>query len=163
MASEWGTEEFVTPATSPWDVKLTGEKVERLRLGFKPMAMEDKWFVFADGDEVDGQEGKAGEMRVHFFRSWTGMKIFELVVELDESKERKDGKGDERGGKIKELRWESSPEMVGDEGEEGAKEMVTEVCRWVLDIELRSKAQIEEQERRDEEELQRRRLEEEET
>ncbi|CZR63924.1 uncharacterized protein PAC_13821 [Phialocephala subalpina] len=136
LRSDWNTEEFITPVTSPWDISLTQVQIKRLELGFDPQQMEDKWFVFAEEENE--------EIGVHFFRSWTGNKIFEVVVELQ---------GEAKGGKIKELIWESSQEVVGDEGEEGAKEMVIEVCRWVLNVELRSQKQIEEQERRDEEEL----------
>ena len=43
--------------------------------------MEDKWFVYADG--LDAQ----GDAVVHMFRSWTGYKMAELKIKapLDEN------------------------------------------------------------------------------
>lgn len=53
-----------------WQRHFDPNELEALRLGNVPRAMEDKWFVYADGD------------RVAFHRSWTGHCVFELVLEL---------------------------------------------------------------------------------
>lgn len=53
-----------------WQRHFDPGELEALRLGNVPRAMEDKWFVYADGD------------RVAFHRSWTGHCIFELWLEL---------------------------------------------------------------------------------
>jgi HAD superfamily hydrolase (TIGR01509 family) len=53
-----------------WQRHFDPRELEALRLGNVPRAMEDRWFVYADGD------------RVAFHRSWTGSCIYELVLEL---------------------------------------------------------------------------------
>lgn len=97
---------FRKPKAAAWDLVVPGAQVERLLNGFRPLEMEDKWFVYADfeggvrgglglgldlgggGEEKRSLEGEGageGEMwKVHFVRSWTGFRIAEVdvVVEL---------------------------------------------------------------------------------
>ena len=90
--------------------------------------MEDKWFVYADGPDAQGNAV------VHMFRSWTGYKMVELKIKvpLDD-----DGEFEEEDSKVTEITWESSKERHRDQTEEGAKSMAREVCNWVLDVKLR--------------------------
>jgi hypothetical protein len=54
--------------------EFTGQEYEALRRGLIPEAMEDKWFIFMEGDTLC------------FHRSWTGFCIYQLRL-------RKEGEG----------------------------------------------------------------------
>jgi hypothetical protein len=84
--------------------------------------MEDKWFVCSEGKVEEGNT-----VTVNFYRSWTGFKISEIQIEVGKKGE---------GGRIKELVWEKSENVVRGRDFEGAKQGVREVCRWVLGVEL---------------------------
>jgi ADP-ribosylglycohydrolase len=58
-------------ATLPVDISCTAEEFERLRYGFVPQVMEEKWFVYAD------------HRTLHFHRSWTGFWIASLAFARD--------------------------------------------------------------------------------
>jgi hypothetical protein len=62
------------PRPVEFDLPLSERDVLALRLGHRAEAMEDKWNVYCDDDNV-----------VHFHRSWTGYEIFrfELLEEPD--------------------------------------------------------------------------------
>ena len=47
---------------------FTGEEYEALRRGLIPQAMEDKWFIFMEGDTL------------FFHRSWTGFCIYQVSL-----------------------------------------------------------------------------------
>ena len=53
----------VTETALPLHLPLTGEEIARLRLGFLPEVMEDKWHIFYE------------EPWVYAARSWTGMPV----------------------------------------------------------------------------------------
>lgn len=60
-------------------------------------ASEDKWFVHADGPNHDG------EVRLQMYRSWTGIKQAELVIDAGFDGYGKTGKG----ANISSIIWES--------------------------------------------------------
>jgi len=108
---------------------------------FKPREMEDKWFVYAEGPD------KKGVVKLCMCRSWTGARIAEVSLSVTRSLENTvgedKGKWQEKENKewearITELTWESDSEVIREQEEEGAKETVKEVCRWVLGVELPS-------------------------
>ena len=81
--------------------------------------MEDKWFIYSEGP--DG----SGKLKVHFHRSWTGMKIAELFVLIDV---RGDG-----AGRVVGIKWDAGERTNGMcEGE--AKYMIAKTCAWVLGV-----------------------------
>lgn len=130
-AGEWEVKPFVTPVTSPWDVPVSGEQLPKLLNGFRPQEMEDKWFVYADGPDVEGHA------KMHFFRSWTGFKIAEVEIAIVMEEPAQQGKKSvEPCARIKEIMWESSESSIRGNTEEGAKEGVLEVLRWVLGVKL---------------------------
>jgi hypothetical protein len=88
-----------------------------------PQQMEDKWFICSQGEVKEGEV-----VTVEFYRSWTGSKIWALEIVV----------GKEGEGSVKALTWEESEEAVREQGFEAAKEGVSEVCRWVLEVELGS-------------------------
>jgi hypothetical protein len=107
--------------TVPWDVFLTPEQVYKLVMGFSPEQMEDKWFVYSEGPD------NSGKLKVHFHRSWTGMKIAELFVVIDLK-----GEG---AGKIVGIKWNGSDQTNG-MNEEEAKYMISTTCSWVLGVDV---------------------------
>lgn len=55
----------------PFQRSFTLEEYRRIQAGFIPQAMEDKWFVFLEGDWV------------FFHRGWTGICIYQVKLEPD--------------------------------------------------------------------------------
>lgn len=84
--------------------------------------MEDKWFVYADGPNDEG------EVRIHFHRSWTGFKVAEVKIVIDQKQKGKDGKNDVF---FEEIVWESEKKRVNQD-EVDAKEMVVNVAEWCM-------------------------------
>ena len=56
----------------PFERLFTPQEYECLSVGLIPSEMEDKWFIFAEGDEL------------FFHRSWTGFCIYRLRVQRQE-------------------------------------------------------------------------------
>lgn len=83
--------------------------------------MEDKWFIYSEGP--DG----SGKLKVHFHRSWTGMKIAELFVVVDLL-----GEG---AGRIVGVKWDGGEGTNGLEREE-VRYMVGMACKWVLGVDF---------------------------
>jgi hypothetical protein len=107
--------------TVAWNVFLTPEQGFNLVMGFKPSQMEDKWFIYSEGPDT------SGKLKVHFHRSWTGLKIAELFVLIDLK-----GLG---AGKIVGIKWNGSEQTNG-MSEEEAKYMITTTCAWVLKVDF---------------------------
>jgi hypothetical protein len=58
-----------TPVLMPLDMPFTEAQMANIRLGFIPVAMEQKWFAcFADS-------------ALHIYRSWTGFYLFRVHFE----------------------------------------------------------------------------------
>lgn len=104
-----------------WDVFLTPEKIFQLYLGFLPKDMSDRWFIYSEGPD------QSGKLKVHFHRSWTGLKIAELFIVIDTK-----GEG---AGKIVGLKW-NGDETLNRMNEEEAKYMIRTTCRWSLNVDL---------------------------
>jgi hypothetical protein len=109
--------------TIAWNVFLTPEQAYSLVMGFLPREMEDKWFIYSEGPD------NSGKLKVHFHRSWTGMKIAELFVLIDLK-----GEG---AGKIVGIKWDGSDQTNGLDQEE-VKYMVSTACAFVLEVDLDS-------------------------
>lgn len=160
LPSDWQNKPFTKPASSSWTVRIEPDQLALLLLGFLPMrnkgtqpplqfmiigdkvmshrfmsttadtsgkiiASEDKWFIFAEGPDAQG------EVRLHVFRSWTGFKQIELVI--DAGVDGYGSKGD--GAMIREIIWET--EEKGCYGSvERYKEIAREVLSWVMDVYL---------------------------
>jgi hypothetical protein len=116
---------FRQPVRTAWVVPVAWTLVPKLLNGFNPVNMEDKWFVYADGPDVNGK------VVVHFVRSWTGVLIAQVEMQLEKST---GGKGNKASFEF--LVWESSNEDIRDPSEHFAKEMVQGVCSWVLGADL---------------------------
>ncbi|KAF2437507.1 hypothetical protein P171DRAFT_437597 [Karstenula rhodostoma CBS 690.94] len=107
--------------TIAWNVFLTPEQAYSLVTGFRPRETDDKWFIYSEGPD------RSGKLKVHFHRSWTGMKIAELFVVIDLK-----GEG---AGKIVGIKWDGSDQTNGLEQEE-VKYMVSTACAFVLEVNL---------------------------
>lgn len=125
-ASEWKTHPFQKPVTSSWSVPIQPSQLSTLLNGFWPRELADKWFVYADGHDAEGHAV------LHLHRSWTGMKIAEVAIEICVAGSESAPEGPAR---ITGIIWESSEEVIKRQDERGAKETVSEVCRWVLNVE----------------------------
>lgn len=70
---DWKTQPLPN-ATSrlPYKRKFSREEYEKISLGLKPQAMEDKWFIFLE-DNI-----------LYLHRSWTGICIYKMQLELSE-------------------------------------------------------------------------------
>lgn len=107
--------------TVAWNVILAPEQAYSLVTGFRPRETDDKWFIYSEGPD------HSGKLKVHFHRSWTGMKIAELFVLIDLK-----GEG---AGKIVGIKWDGSDQTNGLEQDE-VKYMVSTACAFVLNINL---------------------------
>ncbi|KAF2748767.1 hypothetical protein M011DRAFT_466539 [Sporormia fimetaria CBS 119925] len=156
----WRKEPFVSPVSCPWHVAIQPHQLPLLLLGFLPRladerlpadmifvvgevmtshifmssskrndvsASEDKWFIYADGPDSEG------EVRLHFHRSWTGIKVFELVIDAGLDGYGKDG----QGASITSIIYENDPEEKWKDADaEEYKRVAREVCWWVLNVRL---------------------------
>jgi len=106
------------PVTAAWGVRMTRADLEKLKVGFQPMDMEDRWMCSAD--EPDQQ----GNIVVHWCRSWTGSKEIDLHVNRLE-----DG-----GAEIVEITWDKKSGGI-QVSEAQAKELATQLSRGLLGCE----------------------------
>ena len=65
-ATSWKHEPFAEGIPLPYQAAYDSEQFARLKMGFIPKEMEDKWFVYYD------------EPHLFFHRSWTGQPVYRL-------------------------------------------------------------------------------------
>lgn len=106
------------PLTAHWGVRISSADLNRLRKGFAPQSMDDKWVCSADNSEPGGTT-----TTVHLSRSWTGREQFTLKV-----------KSDERGAEITDIIWNRGKSEDPVEEKE-AKEQATNLCRNLMGCE----------------------------
>jgi hypothetical protein len=158
---EWRREPFSKPVSTEWHVPIWPDQLPLLILGFLPRlssntnlysqhnidvgdtitthifmsmskdpnmtASEDKWFVYADGPDDKEQ------VRLHAYRSWSGFKMMELLIDAGFDGYGKDG----RGASIIAIKWESDPEKAWKDGDAKVYiEATRHVCSWVLNVHL---------------------------
>lgn len=67
IASDWQNQELPDEhATLSLDLAYSADEMQRIRLGFIPSAMEEKWFIYFDRDIL------------YLHRSWTGICVFRV-------------------------------------------------------------------------------------
>ena len=125
------------PVTTPWEFALPEDAVSNLLTGYLPRQQEDKWFVFTDGPDAEGNA------TVHMTRSWTGYPIAEVKMKLVMGD---DGQPQDFGAKFTEMTWESDNERIRSHDFKKAKENVISVCAWVLGIPSMEIRSLEQQE-----------------
>lgn len=99
------------PATALWGLRITDLDFNRLKRGFQPRDMDDKWVCLADEPDQD-------PMVVRWSRSWTGLQHVVLSVKRDT---------DGGGAVIKEITWEQGDREEKVTEVEG-KALATNLC-----------------------------------
>lgn len=106
------------PATAPWGVRITEADFDKLKKGFRPQMMEDRWECRAD--DLPDQRGNT---TVRFYRSWQRSEQVALQV-----------KSYNDGAMVGEITWNQG--YTEDPfTEEDAKELVTNLCQNLLGCE----------------------------
>ncbi|KAF2439170.1 hypothetical protein P171DRAFT_436505 [Karstenula rhodostoma CBS 690.94] len=138
-ASSWQYKPFSKPVTQPWDHVIPYSELPKLLHGFVPGEMEDKWFVYADGPDAQGNAA------VHFYRSWTGFYMVEakLVMEVDEK-----GEVREKDARFTEITWETDRERYN--GDMDAQGTVLAVAEWCMMCQLRPETSTSEDDKAEE-------------
>jgi len=67
-ATSWKHERFKDGIPLPYQAIFDGEQFARLKTGFIPQEMEDKWFIYYE------------EPHLFFHRSWTGSAVYRLAL-----------------------------------------------------------------------------------
>jgi len=109
-------EPMVDPATAPWSLTISDTDFEKLKAGFEPADMDDRWAISA----ADSNDGRT--TNITLARSWTGKKHYILVVKPRDS---------ESGVKIEGITWEQNRGEIYISEEQGKKEVVI-LCRGFL-------------------------------
>lgn len=66
--SDWKAEPLAVPQPIPAPSRVwTSDEMEAIRRGYVPHMMEEKWFIFTEGN------------RLFLHRSWTGLGVYEAV------------------------------------------------------------------------------------
>lgn len=74
--SDWQIEAFQGEEPVPYQAAFSREEFDRIAIGLIPEVMEDKWFIFLEGNSL------------YLHRSWTGQGVFKVdfVVEPDSAR-----------------------------------------------------------------------------
>lgn len=114
---------MIEPATATWGVKISNSDFERLKVGFEPQMMEDRWhFKVTD----PSQNGTHDKILVHISRSWTGKECYVLSMTASNG-----GGSSSSGVKIENITWEQNLNE-NRISEEQAKKGVVLLCRHIL-------------------------------
>ncbi|KAI9740017.1 MAG: hypothetical protein M1818_004768 [Claussenomyces sp. TS43310] len=100
------------PATAPWGLSISDADFERLKAGFEPQDMDDKWCVSVT------DQSQSGTISIHLARSWTGMEFYVLVVKPS------DGGSSGSGVTIEAITWEQIKGGFRISEEQAKKEVV---------------------------------------
>lgn len=105
------------PLTAPWGVRITTADFDKLKGGFEPKQMEDKWACSAD------QPDPQGYTAVRWTQSWTGSETIVLRVNR---------LGD--GAEVVDITWERGTGATQVDEDEG-KALAAMLCKNVLGCE----------------------------
>ncbi len=100
------------PATAQWDLSISDADLEKLKAGFEPQMMEDRWRVSTT------DQSESDTTSIHFVRSWTGIELYVLHVKPS------DGGSIGSGAKVKAITWEQNKGGIRISEEQGKKEVV---------------------------------------
>ena len=130
VRNDWTVHPIVEPKTADWDVPLNEGMLERLLLGFVPTAMEEKWFVYADGQGLDSADG---ELTLHFVRSWGCNEVARVKTVRERGDDVTDGMP---AARFTGITWDQKTWKNGNVNGRQTKEMVRDLCRLVMFVEL---------------------------
>jgi hypothetical protein len=129
LSSSWSSNEFMKPEAAPWSLHVSSSDLARLINGCVPEDMSNKFFIYADGPDVDGN------IVVHFHNSWIGNELVRLhLVTQGDARDTIEG----WSADITRISWEIDKEkaLVRTPNFAMAKFIALEACRWVLGIDL---------------------------
>ncbi|KAM0664309.1 hypothetical protein MY8738_005607 [Beauveria namnaoensis] len=118
----WKTQPIQKPATAPWDLQVSETDLRKLRIGFMPESMEDKWLCYSTPDDA------SGAFFVQLCRSWT--KTEQMVLKVQPAVAGSDS-AHEASATITEITWEAQDADL-DLDQEEAKENAVMVCKGIL-------------------------------
>lgn len=115
---DWKTESFRPNQTNTvaWNVPLSPTDINSLIAGFRPESMDDKWFIYSEGPN------DRGKLLVNLHRSWTGIKVAQVVVDVTSGSEHIDS-----------ITWNNG-EQTSRLSSHEAKETVAGTFKWVLGV-----------------------------
>ena len=108
------------PATALWDLSISDADFEKLKAGFEPEDMDDRWMVSVT--DLD----QSGNISIHISRSWTEKELYRLAVKPN------DGAS---GVRIEAITWEQNLGGIHISEEQGKKEAVL-LCRSILGCDI---------------------------
>jgi hypothetical protein len=110
------------PATAQWGQSISDADFEKLKIGFEPQAMEDRWHITIT------DQSQSSNISIHLARSWTGIELYVLDV--------KPSDGDSNSGaKIEAITWEQNKSGIRISEEQAKKEVVI-LTRSILECEF---------------------------
>ena len=101
------------PATASWDLSISDTDLDKLKAGFMPQDMDDKWRITVTDQSQEGTSS------IHFARSWTGIEHYVLFVKSNDG-----GSSGGSGGKIEAITWEQNKGGIRITEELAKKEVV---------------------------------------
>ena len=104
---------FTTPGSGLWPMEFDADQTRSLLWGHSAREMEDKWNVYS---EIDGSAAS-----VHFHRSWTGLQVVQLDLELIDT-----------GSRVVRAHWELDDSDIKQPSEDFALGQFVNVFRHVL-------------------------------
>ncbi|SPN99919.1 uncharacterized protein DNG_02771 [Cephalotrichum gorgonifer] len=125
---------FSKPLTVPWEGHIPAADLPLVLNGFAAREMEDKWNVYTDGPDAQGN------IVVGMYRSWTGHKNVEVKIAVALTD---DGELAGEDARVTDITWEGDTAILGVPTEEFAKEMAEGVFSWVLNVNLKVSSQEE--------------------
>lgn len=73
--TDWQTQSFSQMTKElPYQRDFSSREFAKIKMGFIPKVMEDKWFIYFENDTLN------------FHRSWTGYQIYQLSLLLSDSR-----------------------------------------------------------------------------
>ncbi|PNS19472.1 hypothetical protein CAC42_7316 [Sphaceloma murrayae] len=121
MALEFTPEPMDNPTTEAWGLQISDDDFEKLKGGWEPEQMEDKWMIVSQPSGKD-------RIAVNIARSWTHEIFFLLTILPPKSGE---------GAKIESILWETKNGHQRESKENAIKEAVM-LCKGMLGVKFES-------------------------
>jgi hypothetical protein len=99
------------PATASWGLSISDADFKKLKAGFQPQMMEDKWHVFNTG------QSQSSNISIHFDFGWRSNVLY--VLDLKPSDD-----GSSNGAQIEAITWAQKKGEISISEEQGKKEVV---------------------------------------
>ena len=69
--ASWKCEDFKSTIPLPYSDSFTARELEIIKAGLIPREMEDKWFIYFEGDTL------------YLHRSWTGQPVYKVLLDTN--------------------------------------------------------------------------------